>query len=178
VLLATFLLTVLVDLTLAIEVGVVLAAVIFMHRMAEASAVARGVSLLDHDVDDFSRPGQPAYEARPELPHGVEMFSLRGPLFFGAASRLTDAFEAAFPPPRAFVLRFEDVPLADASGVHALERFLKSCAGHGVVVVFCELQPSVKAVLGKLGVLTHVEVTASYEEAVAKAAAAAEKPGS
>jgi SulP family sulfate permease len=175
VLLATFLLTVLVDLTVAIEVGVVLAAIIFMHRMAEASAVERGVSLIERDQDDFARGSREDYQARAELPAGVEMFELRGPLFFGAASRLIDALEAAFPPPRAFVLRFRDVPLADASGVNALERFLKRCESHGVSVVFCELRPQVHGVLGKLGVLTRVEAAESYEEAITLAAVAAER---
>jgi len=175
VLLATFLLTVLVDLTLAIEVGVVLAAIIFMHRMAEATAVSRGVSLIERDQDDFARP-HAEYESRAELPKGVEMFELRGPLFFGAASRLIDAFEAAFPPPRAFVLRFREVPLADASGVGALERFLKRCAAHGVTVVFCELQPGVRTSLSKLGVLARVEVAESYGDAITRAALAIERP--
>jgi SulP family sulfate permease len=162
VLLATFLLTVLVDLTVAIEVGVVLAAIIFMHRMAEASAVERGVSLIERDQDDFTRTGLEAYSARAELPAGVEAFELRGALFFGAASRLIDALEAAFPPPRAFVLRFRDVPMADASGVNALERFLKRCESHGVHVVFCELR------------LERVEIAESYEDAITVAAVAAE----
>lgn len=172
VLLATFLLTVLVDLTLAIEVGVVLAAVIFMHRMAEASAVARGVTLLDDDRDDFARSDREAYARRDALPAGVDTFDLRGPLFFGAASRLNDAFDAAFPPPRAFVLRFRDVPLADASGVGSLERFLKRCASHRVPVVLCEVRPGVRDTLAKLGVLDHVEVCATFDAALQRAAAA------
>jgi len=170
VLLATFLLTVLVDLTVAIEVGVVLAAIIFMHRMAEATAIERGVSLVERDQDDFTRPGRESYVARAELPAGVEMFDLRGPLFFGAASRLIDALEASFPPPRAFVLRFRDVPLADPSGVAALERFLKRCESHGVVVVFSEVRTSVRATLAKLHVLDGVSIAETYEEAVALAA--------
>ncbi|WP_395644674.1 SulP family inorganic anion transporter [Terricaulis sp.] len=174
VLLATFLLTVLVDLTVAIEVGVVLAAVIFMHRMAEATAVSRGVSLIERDQDDFARP-RDTYQARAELPEGVEAFELRGPLFFGAASRLTDAFEAAFPPPRAFILRFAEVPIADASGVHALERFLDRCRKHGVTVVICELRPQVSASLEKLGVLAHVQTTDSYGDAITLAANGAER---
>ncbi len=175
VLLATFLLTVLVDLTVAIEVGVVLAAIIFMHRMAEASAVARGVSLVEHEVpDDLLNPGREAYQARAELPKGVETFALRGPLFFGAASRLSDALEAAFPPPRAFVLRFRDVPMADATGAHALDRFLKRCAGHGVTVVFCEVAPNVRTTLTKLGVMERVSITETYEEAIGRASEAAQ----
>src|SRR5690606_26913038 len=169
-----FLLTVLVDLTIAIEVGVVLGAIIFMHRMAEASAVERGVSLIERDQDDFTRD-RSAYQSRAELPGGVEMFELRGPLFFGAASRLIDALEAAFPPPRAFILRFGAVPIADASGVGALERFIKRCRRHNVAVVFCELNPRVQATLQQLGVLAHVEVVGAYEEAIAAAAAAAEE---
>jgi len=170
VLLATFLLTVLVDLTVAIEVGVVLAAIIFMHRMSEAAAVSRGVSLIQRDQDDFARP-RSEYEARAELPAGVEVFELRGPLFFGAASRLIDALEAAFPPPKAFILRFRDVPLADASGANALERFLKRCKSHGVAVVFCELNPKARDALGRLGVLAQVEEADSYSDAITVAAA-------
>jgi sulfate permease, SulP family len=172
VLLATFLLTVLVDLTVAIEVGVVLAAMIFMHRMAEASAVERGVSLIERDRDDFTGP-RAEYEARSELPAGVESFELRGPLFFGAASRLNDAFDAAFPPPKAFVLRFRDVPLADASGSNALERFLRRCRAHDVSVIFCEMRPGVHQTLERLGLLEHVSVALTYEEALALAASPA-----
>jgi SulP family sulfate permease len=171
VLLATFLLTVLVDLTIAIEVGVVLAAIIFMHRMSEATAISRGVALIERDQDDFEHP-RAEYEARAELPRGVEMFELRGPLFFGAASRLIDALDAAFPPPKAFILRFHAVPLADASGVNALQRFLKRCSSHGVVVIFCELAPGVEASLSKLHVLDHLQVAGAYEEAIAAAAKA------
>jgi SulP family sulfate permease len=174
VLVVTFLLTVLVDLTVAIEVGVVLAAIIFMHRMAEATAISRGVSLVERDVDDFSRPRMD-YEARAELPKGVEVFELRGPLFFGAASRLMDALDAAFPPPRAFILRFRDVPLVDASGINTLERFLKRCRSHDVAVVFCELRPAVHAVLIQLAVLDQVEVVAAYDDAIALAAAARDR---
>lgn len=169
VLLATFLLTVLVDLTVAIEVGVVLAAIIFMHRMSEATAISRGVSLVQRDEDDFAR-ARSDYEARAELPRGAEAFQLSGPLFFGAASRLIDALEAAFPPPKAFILRFRDVPLADASGVNALDRFLKRCESHGVVVIFCELRPGVRATLDKLGVLARVRETHTYEDALEIAA--------
>jgi SulP family sulfate permease len=173
VLLATFLLTVLVDLTVAIEVGIVLAAIIFMHRMAEATAVEKGVSFVEHDQDDFSAPGRQAYAARRELPKGAEAFALRGPLFFGAASRLNDAFEAAFPSPKVFILRFAEVPIVDASGVGALTRFLKRCETHGTRVLMSELNPGAKAVLERMGVLgfANVEVFPRYAEAVDRAAA-------
>ncbi len=176
VLVATFLLTVLVDLTVAIEVGIVLAAVIFMHRMAEATAIEKGVAMLETDQDDFSAPARTAYRARRELPKGVEMFELRGPLFFGAASRLNDAFEAAFPPPKAFILRFDAVPLVDASGVGALTRFLDRCASHGTVVIISELNAHAREILARMGVLRrgNVRETSRYEDALALAAQAVE----
>lgn len=169
VLLATFLLTVLVDLTVAIEVGVVLAAIIFMHRMSEATAISRGVSLLERDEDDFARR-RGEYEARAELPRGVEVFELRGPLFFGAASRLMDALDAAFPPPKAFILRFGDVPMADASGANALERFLMRCEAHKVSVIFCDMRPDVRTTLERLGLLQRVRQAGTYQEALNAAA--------
>ncbi|MBX9746570.1 MAG: STAS domain-containing protein [Hyphomonadaceae bacterium] len=179
VLLATFALTVLVDLTVAIEVGIVLAAIIFMHRMAEATAIEKGVSLFESDQDDFSAPARGAYTARRELPKGVEMFELRGPLFFGAASRLNDALEAAFPPPKVFILRFDAVPLIDTTGVGALTRFLKRCETHGTRILMSELNTRSSAVLKRMGVLAlaNVEVLASYEEAVARAAELARDGG-
>ena len=168
VLLATFGLTVLVDLTVAIEVGIVLAAIIFMHRMAESTAVQKGVSIFETDQNDLGAPARNAYGARQELPEGVELFELRGPLFFGAASRLNDAFEAAFPPPKAFILRFAAVPMVDASGVGALMRFLKRCQNHGTIVFLAELNPSAREVLMRMGVLglSNVRELPSYEDAL------------
>jgi anti-anti-sigma regulatory factor len=65
--------------------------------------------------------------------------------------------------------------MADASGVNALERFLKRCRTHNVTVVFSELRPNVHAALRKLGVLDRVEIAETYDEAITLAAVAAEK---
>ena len=173
VLLATFGLTVFVDLTVAIGTGIVLAAIIFMHRMAETSAFLKGAPLAPTDVDDLNRSDVSAYQGRSELPKNVETFELSGPLFFGAASRLNDALEAAFPPPKAFILRFRYVPMADASGVGALNRFLKRCQHHGTAVFLAEIQPRAREVFAGMGVLAFSNVTevGSYAEALAQAAA-------
>ncbi len=90
---------------------------------------------------------------------------------------MIDALETAFPPPSAFILCFREVPMADASGVNALERFLKRCESHGVTVVFCEVRPGVETTLAKLGVLARVEQAESYEDAITVAAVAAERKG-
>lgn len=150
VLLTTFALTVLVDLTLAIQVGVVLAAILFMHRMAGLVAVQRGGGLIEEDQDDFGRVPE-AYDQRAALPPGVEVFRLRGPLFFGAASRLRDLLDRVGRPPRVFILRLREVPMIDATGADALQDLVRRCEAQGTRVIVTGLQPEAAAVLERLG---------------------------
>lgn len=149
VLLVTFGLTVLVDLTVAIEVGVVLAAILFMHRMAQVVQVEKGVGFLQGDVDDAQLPALDyAFQT---LPPGVEMFSLRGPLFFGAARSLRDALDAMPTPPRVFILRMRNVPMIDSSGVAALSDFIRRCNARGVAVIVSGIRPQPREVLARMG---------------------------
>ena len=150
VLLITFLLTVLVDLTVAIEVGVVLAAILFMHRMADMVAVRHGL-ILDEEIDDLAPHGAARVTERAALPPGVEAFHLRGPLFFGAAGRLTDLLDRTGTWPRVFILRMREVPFIDATGVDALASFVKRCAAHGTGVIVTGIQPQPKQVLQQMG---------------------------
>jgi len=152
VLVLTFGLTVLVDLTVAIEVGVVLASVLFMHRMAEAVAVEGGPLLFDEgdDEDDIDATA-PGAVARESLPPGALVFELRGPLFFGASGRLLDLLDATLhQPPTVFILRMRDVPLVDASGESALREFVRRSAAMGTRVVLTELQPVARAMLDRM----------------------------
>lgn len=149
VLLLTFFLTVLVDLTAAIEVGVVLSAVLFMHRMANAVAIHTKDALIDKDVDDFThRHGQ-----LPVLPKDVQLVTLRGPFFFGVASRLSEVLDQIGKPPRLFILDMNRVPLIDVTGISAIKELLKRCERHGTQVVLCDLQPSVAETLRDMHVL-------------------------
>jgi SulP family sulfate permease len=150
VLFITFALTVAVDLTVAIEVGVVLAAILFMHRMAEVVTVQRGISPIIEDVDDFARERGEA-DQRAGLPADIEVFQLRGPLFFGAASVLEDVLDRMSRTPRAFILRMREVPLIDASGVGALKAFVRRCRGLGVTVVVTGVQPQPRRILTQMG---------------------------
>ncbi len=150
VLILTFGLTVMVDLTVAIEVGVVLAAILFMHRMAEVVSVQQGIQIIEQDVDDFARP-RTSYTQRAALPKGVEVFQLRGPLFFGSAGRLADVLDSIGTPPRVFILRMREVPMIDATGVAALSDFVKRCKAHGTEVIAAGVQPSLRAVLTSMG---------------------------
>lgn len=149
VLLVTFGLTVMVDLTVAIQVGVVLAAILFMHRMAQVVQVEQGVGFLQGDVGDAQMPALDfAFQT---LPDGVEMFSLRGPLFFGAARSLRDALEAMPTPPRVFILRMRNVPIIDSSGVAALSDFMRRCRARGVAVIVSGIRPQPRDVLARMG---------------------------
>lgn len=167
VLLLTFALTVMIDLTVAISVGVVLAAMLFMHRMAEAVAIQSRRSIIETDQDDLKRH-QDEYTRRLRLPKGVEVFELRGPLFFGVANRLNDVLDRIGPMPKAFILILRDVPLIDATGASALEEFLSRCKRHNTTVYLAEMTRPVKSLLASMHVLKdNVRSVASFEEAVA-----------
>jgi SulP family sulfate permease len=145
VLLLTFALTVFFDLTIAIEVGVVVAAFVFMFRMAEAVEVSSGVRLLDEDGNEASNDAEA--EQRAQLPKGVEAFQVNGPLFFGAASRLDNLLDQFFSPPIVLILRMRLVPFIDASGVHALKTLTDRCQRRGIVLILSGLQPQPQRVI-------------------------------
>lgn len=169
VLLLTLSLTVLVDLTVAIEVGVVLAAILFMHRMSEAVAIQSHTQLIEQDVDDFARNGNDRYVRRNELPAGVEVFELRGPFFFGVANRLSDVLDRIGKSPRIFILLMRHVPLIDATGVRALEDFMTRCRREKTELILAELQTPVAETLRQMNVLkTGVTVSDNYEATIAK----------
>jgi SulP family sulfate permease len=145
VLLVTFGLTVFTDLTLAIEVGVVLAALLFMDRMARVVEIGSGTRLMDEAADDLAP--DPDRDQRLRLPPGVEAFQINGPLFFGVANRLDDVLDQFARPPRVFILRTRLVPMIDASGVHALQGLAERCARRGIHLILSGLQPQPRQVL-------------------------------
>ncbi|MFM5924108.1 MAG: SulP family inorganic anion transporter [Novosphingobium sp.] len=126
-LLLTFVLTVLVDLTVAIGVGVTLASLLFMARMSEAT----GVLGEDESIED---PGQ-----RAALPPGVEVFRIAGPMFFGVASEMLDALGRIGRSPRAVILRLDRVPYIDSSGVGVLQTFIQQAQARGTRVILCDM---------------------------------------
>ena len=141
----TFGLTVLVDLTLAIEVGVVLAALLFMDRMARVVEIGSGTRLMDEAADDLAP--DPDRDQRLRLPPGVEAFQINGPLFFGVASRLDDVLDQFAKAPQVFILRTRLVPMIDASGVHALQGLAQRCERRGIHLILSGLQPQPQQVL-------------------------------
>ncbi len=164
----TFLLTVFADLTLAIEVGVVMAAFFFMHRMAEAVEITTQATLIESDVDDFAAP-RPDALAREAVPPGVEVFQINGPFFFGAASRLTDILSQTAKPPRVFILRMGRVPLIDTTGGQALSNFVAEAARKGTRVILSNVKGQPLTMIESLGLASGpngVVITKNLERAL------------
>lgn len=144
VLLLTFTLTVFVDLTVAVQVGVVVASLLFMKRMSDVTNV-EGMAREETEEDPTGiapadRRGRRFVEGR-EVPEGVEVFEVNGPFFFGAAGKLRDVMSEIARPPRVFILRMRNVPAIDATGIHALEQLARRCAADGTKLILAEINP-------------------------------------
>ncbi len=126
VLITTFVLTVVFDLVVAIGVGMVMACVLLMKRMADESSV-RGWTYIDPDDDPDS------IELR-QVPQYVRVYEISGPMFFGATDRLLDITFKDFT--KVLVIRMRAVPALDASAMHSLEQLYERCAKNGVKMVF------------------------------------------
>jgi sulfate permease, SulP family len=175
VLMATLLLTVLVDLNVAIAVGVVLACMLFMHRMAELPGVDLGPQAQFDDDGDQPRPAIPAAA----VPEGVRIFQFRGPLFFGAAAAVNEALLGLEQWPRVIILRLREVPLLDMTALSVLEDLAERCAKHKCRIVISGLQPQPRVALHKAGFLRghRVILARDLTEALAKAQVAAVATG-
>ena len=148
VLLATFLLTVFVDLT-GIGVGVVLGSFLFMHRMAELVSVEGGAPLVDFDQPDSENP-RPAYESR-EGADEVMVYRIAGPLFFGASTSVASALEQIGRLPKVLIFDLSAVPLADTTAASSLRGFVDRARRHDVEVFIAGASPRVRRVLVRVG---------------------------
>jgi SulP family sulfate permease len=134
ILLTTFLLTVLVDLTVAIEIGMVLAAFIFVRNMARYS-----------DVDMLPKDAEGKNEDDGEslqhfiIPDHVEVFEITGPLFFGAAYKFKDAMRFIEKPPRVLIIRMRKVPIIDATGIRTIKEVYKESKSRGTKLILSEV---------------------------------------
>jgi len=132
VLLATFGLTVLVDLTVAIGVGMALASFIFMHRMSRLATLEGRAPLIEDDRPD---DGEGRYAPNQGLPSDVGVLTFRGPLFFGSASLIKDALDRIGARRRRYVLRLEDVPMLDPTGALAFADLVGRMQGENAEVM-------------------------------------------
>jgi SulP family sulfate permease len=135
VLVVTFLLTVLVDLTVAIEIGMVLAVFLFMAKMTQFSNVKQ----LTTDIDDEDDIKDALAIGNFKLPKGVIVYEINGPLFFGAAYKFKDAIRIVEDTARVLIVRMRNVPIIDATGMHVLEEVEKECRGQGTKLILAEI---------------------------------------
>jgi SulP family sulfate permease len=150
VLIVTFVLTVVSDLTVAVQVGLVMAAFLFMYRMSEVVSMESDVDLSEDDVVDFGRALAP--DQRASLPEGVEAYRVSGPLFFAVANRIDDVLRALGKPPRVFILRLGRVPLIDASGAAAIGNLVERCRRTDTRLIFSGLGPQPARILADMGI--------------------------
>lgn len=147
VLVSTFLLTVFVDLTVAIEIGMVLSAFLFMRRMAQLSNIRVSEELMTENEEK----SDPFATSKLDIPKGVEVYEINGPLFFGAAHNFKEAMRSIHSNrPPILILRMRNVPLIDATGLHNLKEFVKSMQAGKTQVVLSGVQPSVREEIEKM----------------------------
>ncbi|HLG32528.1 MAG TPA: sulfate permease [Ignavibacteriaceae bacterium] len=131
VLLTTFGLTIIFDLTIAIQIGMILAVMLFMRRMA----IVSNVGVITRELQDEDEKVDVNSIQNKKVPDGVEVFEIKGPFFFGAVSKFRDAVRIVENPPKIIIIRMRDVPAIDSTGIHALEQLLKETKKHGTHLV-------------------------------------------
>jgi SulP family sulfate permease len=146
VLLATFSLTVLIDLTVAIQVGVLLATFLFMQRMSAATEVTQVTETLRDEDETQARD-----ISKLKVPPGVEVFEIYGSLFFGAIERFKDAMRSVEKRPKVLILRMRHVQTIDASGLHTLEELLESTRRSGIALIISAARPNVRDLMKRTG---------------------------
>lgn len=152
VLLTTFVLTVVVDLTVAIQVGMVLAAFLFMKRMSEVTnvnAVTR--EFREEPVDPFDTDRNAA--RRREIPDGVEVYEINGPFFFGAAETFNERVMVVEGRPKVLIIRMRNVPMVDSTGLQALGQLVRRSKRDGVRVLLSDVHAQPLIALGRSHVL-------------------------
>jgi SulP family sulfate permease len=152
VLLVTFALTVLVDLSVAVPVGLVLACLLFIKRMADVT----NISVVTRELADEGESDDPNAIARRPVPPGVEVYEVNGPFFFGIADKVKDVLSAIDgKKKKVFILRMRHVPAMDATGIHALMELKRKCDRDGVTLILSEIHTQPLIALDRSGNYAH-----------------------
>ena len=150
VLVVTFLLTVIFDLTIAIEVGLICACLLFMRRMAETT----DVKVISDEIDPEEEQSdfQMGNLEHLTIPEGVEVYEINGPYFFGAGNKFEDLMATmGHKRPKVRIIRMRKVPFVDSTGIHNLTNLCAMSQKEGIQVVLSGVNPKVQAVLHKSG---------------------------
>jgi len=176
VLLVTFFLTVLVDLTVAVEVGVVLAAMLFIRRMSEVT----NVGMVTRELRDQDEVTDPNAAARREIPEGVIVYEINGPFFFGAAETFKDTLRVIDKPPQVLILRMRYVPAIDATGLNTLGELVRRCKSDGTKFILSDVHAQPVVALQKSHLWNKIgeeNVTGNLDAALQRARNAMGLPG-
>jgi len=169
VLLTTFALTIFVDLTVAVEVGIVLAALLFIRRMSEVTNIGMITREISGNLDDEEDPNSISVRV---VPPGVEVFEIQGPFFFGAADRFKDAIRTIEKSVPVIILRIRNVPAIDATGLHMLKEFLHQCKSESTTLVLSGVHKQPLYAMRKSGLLGEIgenNITANIDDALNRA---------
>ena len=169
ILLTTFLLTLLVDLTVAIEVGVVLAAFLFLRQMAgvtQTQLITKDIEEVEEDKDDVNA------NAKRVVPDGVEVFEIYGSLFYAAVDQFKDSLRLVEKPAKVLVLRTRNLLAVDASGLRALEDLYERTRKEGTVLVLSGIHKQPLFLLNSSGLIDRIgedNVCGGIDEAIERA---------
>ena len=147
VLLVTFFLTVIFDLTVAIEVGVLIACLLCMRRMAETT----NVSVLSDEIDPIADSDVQGNLDHLIIPEGVKVYEINGPYFFGIGNKFEEMMGDMGGRAKVRIIRMRKVPFIDSTGVHNLSNMCRMCSQMGVKVVLSGVNPQVMKVIGDAG---------------------------
>jgi len=137
------------DLTVAIEVGMVLAAFLFMRRMAEVTNISALTHEFQDPVDDFER--DPNAVRRRVVPPGVEVYEITGPFFFGAAETFKERLGRIAVRPKVLILRMRHVPAIDSTGLHALRDLVRRSRRDGSLLILSDVHSQPVVALERSG---------------------------
>ncbi|MDH6305004.1 SulP family sulfate permease [Parabacteroides sp. PF5-5] len=147
VLLVTFFLTVIFDLTIAIEIGLLIAMFLFMRRVTETTSVS-----VVRDVIDLSNESEIAPEdEKLSVPDGVEVYEIDGPFFFGVANKFDGVMQTLGDKPSTRIIRMRKVPFMDSTGLHNLESLLRLSKAENIHLILSGVNEDVRKVLKKAG---------------------------
>ena len=143
VLFITFLLTIIFDLTIAIEVGLLIACLLFMKRMAESTQI----KVIADEIDPNDETDAEVHEEHLRIPQGVEVYEINGPYFFGIANKFEELMAAMEDHPKVRIIRMRRVPFIDSTGIHNLQNLCEMSHREGTHIVLSGVTPNVYSVL-------------------------------
>lgn len=149
ILVVTFLLTVLIDLVVAVQIGVLLAAMLFLKRMTDSTTVEVCRVLIEENAHEHPELHDSDILFRKDIPEGVTVFEIKGPFFYSVSDLLDDALSKLTYTPRVFILRMRQVPVVDMTGIKALKQFAEKCHKSHIEFLLSGVRPELAQFLKK-----------------------------